>query len=250
MVCAFPGVSRASTSGHRRRGGDETLRKASRGNLARERLERIVDAAKTTVGMPMTAGEEEKLRTVTEQIELQTRRMDRVDARLAELVQSDEVLSRMAAVVGPACAASIGSRIGSPLDFSSARALEKATGLNLKERSSGNKEGKLSLTKRGPAQVRQLLYMAALRLVKDNPIVVSWYRARSAYKAEFKTKAVVAVMRKLARALWHVARGDAFDANKLFDTRRLEVAPLNKVRGSESRTMRRSASCEGGAAIT
>lgn len=247
LLQEFPGPHRVAIAGE---AAMETLRKASRGSLARERLERIVDAAKATVGVPMTAGEEEKLRTVTEQIELQTRRMDRVDARLAELVQSDEVLSRMGAVVGPACAASIGSLIGSPLDFSSARALEKATGLNLKERSSGNKEGKLSLTKRGPAQVRQLLYMAALRLVKDNPIVASWYRARAAYKAETKTKAVVAVMRKLARALWHVARGDAFDATKLFDTRRLEVAPLNKVRGSESRTMTRSASCEGGAAIT
>jgi transposase len=100
----------------------------------------------------MTAGEEEKLRMVTEQIEIQTRQMDRVDERLAELVQNDEALSRMATIVGPACAASVGSLIGSPLDFASARALEKAMGLNLKERSSGNKEGRLSLTKRGPAQ--------------------------------------------------------------------------------------------------
>ncbi len=34
-------------------------------------------------------------------------------------------------------------------------------------------------------------------------------------------KAVVAVSRKLALALWHVARGEAFDSSKLFDTRRL-----------------------------
>jgi len=93
------------------------------------------------------------------------------------------------------------------------------------------------------------MYMAALRLVKDNPIVASWYRARCAYRAEIKTKAVVAVMRKLARALWHVARGDAFDATKLFDTRRLEVAPLNTVRRSESSTPMRSEPREGGAAI-
>lgn len=246
LLQEFPGPHRVASGGE---AAMETLRKASRGNLGRDRLLRIVEAAKTTVGVPMTAAEEEKLRTLTEQIEIQTRRMDRVDAKLAELVQSDTVLSRMATVVGPACAASIGSLIGSPLDFASARALEKAMGLNLKERSSGNKEGKLSLTKRGPAQVRQLIYMAALRLVKGDPIAASWYRARCAYKAEIKTKALVAVMRKLARALWHVARGDAFDAKKLFDARRLEVAPLKTIRRSESGAPMRSEHHEGGAAI-
>ena len=38
-----------------------------------------------------------------------------------------------------------------------------------------------------------------------------------------KVRAVVAVMRKLVMALWHVARGAEFDARKLFDVRRLEV---------------------------
>lgn len=38
-----------------------------------------------------------------------------------------------------------------------------------------------------------------------------------------KLKAVTAVMRKLALALWHVAQGDAFDASKLFDTARLQL---------------------------
>ena len=39
-------------------------------------------------------------------------------------------------------------------------------------------------------------------------------------------KAVVAVMRKLARALWHVGQGKRFDAAKLFDVSRLGLAPV------------------------
>jgi hypothetical protein len=65
--------------------------------------------------------------------------------------------------------------------------------------------------------------MAALRFVKDDAAALSWCRARKGYKADQKIKAVVALMRKLARALWHVARGEAFDATKLFDTRRLDL---------------------------
>jgi len=30
-------------------------------------------------------------------------------------------------------------------------------------------------------------------------------------------------MRKLAKGLYHVGRGDTFDSSKLFDTRRLQV---------------------------
>ena len=41
-----------------------------------------------------------------------------------------------------------------------------------------------------------------------------------------KKKAVIAVMRKLAMALWHVAHGGRFDAAKLFDVRRLTVSSV------------------------
>ena len=173
--------------------------------------------------MPMTGGEQERLRVIAEQIELQTHRLDAVDAKLAQLVAEDAVLTRMATAVGPACAAAIGSLVGSPLDFPNARALEKAIGLNLKEKSSGNTKGQMSITKRGPGQVRRLLFMAALRLMKDSSTARAWCHARKGYKADQKIKAVVALMRKLARALWHVARGEAFDAAKLFDVRRLDL---------------------------
>ena len=83
---------------------------------------------------------EEKLRVIVEQIEMQTdvwtRSMPSWRARRARTK-----CWRMATVVGPACAAAIGSLVGSPLDFPNARALEKAMGLNLKEKSSGDSKG-------------------------------------------------------------------------------------------------------------
>jgi hypothetical protein len=129
-------------------------------------------------------------------------------------------------VVGPACAAALGSHLGSLHTYPSASAVEKAVGLNLKERTSGERTTRntaLHITKRGPGQVRQLLYLATLRLIAKDPIVAAWYRARGAHKANEKRKAVVAVMRKLVRALFHVARGATFDATRLFDTRRLNL---------------------------
>ena len=250
LMKTFPGPSAVAAEAD---AAKELLRKASRGQFDEERLDAVVAAAATTTGVPMTHGEKEKLRACVEQIELQTQRLDVVDATLAKLVEKDEVLSRMANVVGPVCAAAIGALVGSPMFFNNARAFEKAMGLNLKEKSSGNIEGKLAITKRGPGQVRHLLYLAALRLLKDaSAIPLAWYCARKCHSAGQSLKAVVAVMRKLARALWHVGRGAAFDVTKLFDARRLDVgaAKTNRARKSAARGNRAPAQREGGAALT
>jgi transposase len=116
--------------------------------------------------------------------------------------------------------------VGDPCAYHSAAAFEKALGLNLKVRSSGETKGQLHITKRGPGRSRQYLYLAALRFIRENAVVRAWYEKRTAFAGGLKRKAVVAVMRKLARALVHVARGADFDASKLFDTRRLEIVSV------------------------
>ena len=247
LLKEFPGPHPVFAAGNI---ATETLRKASRGQFSAERTQSILHSAKDTTGVPMTAGEEERLRVIAHQIDLQTRRLDEVDTALAKLVADDAVLSRLAQVVGPACAACIGSLVGSPLDFESARALEKAMGLNLKEKSSGNHKGRMHITKRGPGQVRHLLFLAALRFMKDDATALAWCRARKGYQAAQKLKAIVALMRKLARALWHVARGATFDPTKLFDTRRLDLAsrdPLPTI-ASDASTARTREPHQGGAA--
>lgn len=214
-----------------------TLRKASRGRLGAERIAAIVEAGRTSLGMPMTKGEETKLRCLVEQIEQQTKGLDAIDEELAKMVANNEEMSRLAVVVGPACSASIMSHVGSPTSFATPAALEKAMGLNLKVKSSGEGEGKLHITKRGPAQVRQLLYLAVLRLLQSDRIVAAWCRARKSYGGESgKRKAIVAVMRKLVRALWHVARGSTFDASKLFDVRRLDLTRTANENAAATRT--------------
>jgi transposase len=201
-----------------------TLRKASRGMLAAACIESVVDSARTTLGVPMVGEEERRLHFLVEQIERETRGLDALDDEIAKHVGRDSEMSLLAVVVGPACAAAIFSYLGSLLAYDRARALEKAIGINLKVKSSGEQDGKVHITKRGPAQVRQLLYLAVLRLVQRDPIVAAWYRARSSYSDKNKQRAIVAVMRKLTHALWHVARGSRFDASKLFDVRRLKLS--------------------------
>ncbi len=92
----------------------------------------------------------------------------------------------------------------------------------------------LRVTKRGPGLARKYLYLAALRLIMSEPLARAWYEGRKAYQGGKKVKAVVALMRKYARGLWHVGRGQAFDAAKLFDTRRLVPRPAEEVQRRRS----------------
>ena len=142
---------------------------------------------------------------------------------LAALTANNEPVQRLAPVIGETTAAMLVDSIGDPREYGSARQLVKATGLNLKVRSSGKQVGQLKITKRGPARARRYHYLAALRLLQSDANVGAWYQRKVARDGgRHRRRAVVAVMRKLVMALFHVARGEVFDSSRLFDTKRLQ----------------------------
>ena len=105
---------------------------------------------------------------------------------------------------------------GDPGTFDSAGAYRKAMGLNLVERSSGTYQGTLRISKRGSARTRQWLYFAVLRLVQKCG-VRPWYEAKKARDENDARRVVVAVMRKLAVALYHVGvKNEEFQPKRLF----------------------------------
>jgi hypothetical protein len=86
----------------------------------------------------------------------------------------------------------------------------------LVERSSGTYQGRLRISKRGSARARHWLYFAALRLVQRCG-VRPWYEAKKARDEDDARRALVAVMRKLALALYQVGVHDEeFQPRRLF----------------------------------
>jgi transposase len=198
------------------------LRTASRTRLSEEAMAGVVADAGATLGVPMVAEEEQFARTLATQLLESGRSKDALEASMAEVVKDDEVFARLATWMGVYTAAVVVTHVD-PRQYTSARQLEKACGLNLREKSSGEHAGRLTITKRGPGLVRQVLYLFALRMIKTSPAVQAWYRRRRGYTEDSKQRAVVAVMRKLVRALFHVAKGQDFEERKLFDLRRLDL---------------------------
>ncbi len=79
------------------------------------------------------------------------------------------------------------------------------------------------MEKRGSKKARKYLYFAAMRLTKSDELTGAWYEKKVQRDGGKRRKAIIAVMRKLAKALWHVGRGAKFDSSKLWDASRLEV---------------------------
>lgn len=208
-----------------RSAAEALLYRVGRGLANSETIEAILDSAAHTLGVPCTPGERHLLQVLATEV-LRTREARRgVERRIAELVRRDPPLQPLADTLGKTTALVLDTAVGSPLDYPNPHAYLKAMGLNLKERSSGQHQGRLRITKRGPGRARRYLFLSALRFVQRDPVVRAWYLRKVQRDGQLpRFNALVAVMRKLALALWHVARGSPFDSRKLFDLKNLGLA--------------------------
>ena len=187
------------------------------GHLLRAaKIAAVIDSARTTIGVPMQPSAVALVQKCAQEALNARQQIREAKKKLETLSKANKVIESMAEVVGTTTACVLRVTVGNPQDFHCGEAYRKAMGLNLKELSSGKHQGKLRITKRGPSLARRWLFFAALRIVQKSP-VRRWYEAKKAKDQDRGIGAVVAVMRKLALALYSVAvRGEAFSLDRLF----------------------------------
>jgi transposase len=184
--------------------------------LSPEKVAELLASARATAGVRQGEWDCRRLREQAAQTRAARREVAHCKRQLRRLAQGHAVLEAQGRVVGMATACVLWARVGDPRDYHCAEAYRKAMGLNLTERSSGTHQGQLRISKRGHPQARQWLYLATLRLVKQAG-VQRWYQAKKARDGSGAKRALVAVMRKLALALYHVGvQGSRFEARRLF----------------------------------
>jgi transposase len=184
--------------------------------LASAKVRRLVADAGSSAGVRLGDWQRRWIRDCAGRALAARREAERARRRLCELAATNEVLRAQGAAVGVPTACVLWAGVGDPRKYHAAAAYRKAMGLNLTERSSGAYRGRLRISKRGDARARQWLYFAALRLVQRHG-VRPWFEAKTAGDEGDARRVVVAVMRKLAVALYHVgARGEPFDPGRLF----------------------------------
>ena len=202
-------------------GARQLMRRVGGHFLAQEKIDAVVASAGKTFGMEQVDEEVRMVREVAAECRRQQQASNKARRRVENLSISEGASQNMAPVVGKTTAAVLTASVGDATRYACAAAYEKSLGLNLKEKSSGKTQGALHITKRGPGVARLFLYMAALRLISSDAVVKAWYAKKVKRDAGRKQKAIIAVMRKLSRALWYVAHGAEFDSRKLFDAKRL-----------------------------
>jgi len=186
-----------------------------------EKIERVLQSAMTTAGLRLLEEERRALMTLADEAHRALRAHKEAKTKVEKLA-AGTVSDAMAPAVGKTTAAVLVTEIGNPLLFPSARSYLKAFGLNLKEKSSGKHQGRLRITKFGSGRARQYLWLAVYRWRKKDPIAQAWYDAKAKRDGGSKARAAVALMRKLVKALYHIARGVPFDSRKLFDVAKLK----------------------------
>lgn len=134
--------------------------------------------------------------------------LERIDEQLAQAVRADGKTEQRAALlrsipgIGPltsVCLANLFERV----QLSGADALVAFAGLDPRPNDSGEHRGRRKLTKRGPAELRRLLYCAALTAARS--LFRPLYNALRA-RGLASTQANCILARKLLRIAWAVSR--------------------------------------------
>lgn len=191
--------------------------------LPDDKVAAIIASAKASVGVPLVGLERDALMAIADDAYRAHRAFTTAKTQVDKLAATTPAAA-LAPAVGHTTAAAVFAEVGDAKSYSCTRAFLKAMGLNLKEKSSGTIQGQLKITKRGPSRVRQYLWLAVFRWIQNDPIANAWYQRKKKRDGGRSSRAAVGLMRKLAKALYHVGRGATFDSSKLFDARRLQLS--------------------------
>jgi transposase len=184
--------------------------------LAPEKVQRLLADAGSSVGVRVGQWQARQIQDYAQQALAARQEANRAQRQLRRLAAGHPVLQAQGKVVGVPTACVLWVSAGDPRNYHAAAAYRKAMGLNLVERSSGRYQGRLRISKRGSARARQWLYFAVLRLVQKCG-VRPWYEAKKARDQADARRVLVAVMRKLALALYHVGvHEEEFQPRRLF----------------------------------
>lgn len=197
---------------------NELLRRTGRSGLKEEKRQAIIASAGMSLGVPCVPNECQHIQSLATDLIRTHQDSKVVEARMSQVISERSEMEPLACVCGNTTTIILMAMLGDLRNYQNPKNLLKATGLNLKEHSSGQHKGILKITKRGSGKVRFYLYWLALRLIYRDPRVKAWYERKLARDGgRRKGRAVVAIMRKIVKGLWHVARGQVFDSRKLFN---------------------------------
>jgi transposase len=184
------------------------LKRVSRGKLGSAQAEALYEAAAESVGLREgTQGIVLEIEEILSVLEACNRFIDKLEEEmlphLEQIPYRDSLLSVKG--IGVITVAGLIGEVGDFRHFHTLREVMKLAGLDLFEISSGNHTGNRHISKRGRPLLRKLLYFAAINTVRKGGVMHASYQ-RHLDKGMPKTKALIAIARKLLRILFALVR--------------------------------------------
>ncbi len=143
-----------------------------------------------------------------------------IDQQVRKLTQAPELAAvkelQKIPGIGPVTAATLVSRL-SGRSFERADQFVAYCGLDVRVRQSGKRSGQIGLSKQGEAELRRLLFLAAMSSLraKDSPFAAQYEREKA--KGLSSTAALCAVARKMARLCWSlVHHGSSYQPSRVY----------------------------------
>jgi transposase len=184
------------------------LRHVSRGKLGRDRAQALDEAAGQSVGLEEgREGIVLEIQEILSQIETSERFIERVEQEMSHFLKQIPYRDSLLSVkgIGEITAAGLIGEIGDFRQFHTVSEITKLAGLDLFEISSGKHIGRRRISKRGRPLLRKLLFFAAINTVRKGGVMHTFYQ-RHLQKGMPKTKALIAIARKLLRILFALVR--------------------------------------------
>ena len=189
--------------------------------VGEQKAESLVAIAARSTGQKEGAGAARmEMEMLLEDWEVLRKRHEKIDEKLGELCEQIPESKNLFAIkgIGLTTVAGFLAEVGDIKRFDSPKQIVKLAGLALRENSSGKHKGKTTISKRGRARLRRLLFAGVIPLLATNDAFRSlhvYYTTRKQNPLK-KKQSVIAICCKLVRIFYALlTKGTAFDSSKM-----------------------------------
>ena len=196
-----------------------------------KRATTLVAAAKNSIGQKAGAeGARVELSYLLEDYELKHRQFEEIEKQIEDLCSQIPETKPLLEIkgVGMTTIAGFFAEVGDIRRFDSPKEIIKLAGFNLRENSSGKHKGKTTISRRGRARLRKVIFKGVIPLLASNEEfrqLHEYYTMRKQNPLK-KKQSVVAIGCKLIRVFWGVIMsGRAYDGQRMLrDIHRTSLA--------------------------
>lgn len=211
----------------------EMLPPKMRRGVGRNKIERLVEASKNSIGIKEgLVFAETEINYLLEKYERFLQKIEEIDNHVTDMCKDLDETKKIVKIkgIGIVTASGIVAELGDIKKYKNSKQIIKMAGLSLIENSSGKMKGKTTISRRGRKDLRRILYQVILGMIRTNSAfkeMYLYYTSRSKNQLTGK-QAIIALCRKLLRIIHTIILKDIdYDESKMMSEIRYPEEFLN-----------------------